>query len=74
MLILFVQVSQPPLLSMMIRAVYGKTHDQALLKRAMPILLKEYAFWTSSEALISTRIRNMIIVNGSCIPVPIPLV
>jgi neutral trehalase len=50
-LIRFAQVSQPPLLSMMIRAVYGKTHDQTLLKRAMPILLREYAFWTSGGAL-----------------------
>jgi len=34
----------------MIRAVYGKTYDQTLLKQAMPILLKEYAFWTAGEA------------------------
>lgn len=40
---------------MMIRAVYGKTYDQTLLKHAMPILLKEYAFWTAGEAFYFNR-------------------
>lgn len=47
--------SQPPLLSMMIRAVYAKTRDLTLLKRAMPILLKEYAFWTSEPHEVRVR-------------------
>lgn len=34
---------------MMVRAVYAKTRDLSLLKRALPILLKEHAFWTSGE-------------------------
>lgn len=50
--------SQPPLLSMMIRAVYEKTHDKALLKRALPILLREHAFWTSEPHEVRVRDKN----------------
>lgn len=47
--------SQPPLLSMMVRAVYAKTRDLSLLKRALPILLKEHAFWTSEPHEVRVR-------------------
>ncbi|KAG0571890.1 hypothetical protein KC19_VG051300 [Ceratodon purpureus] len=47
--------SQPPLLSQMIRAVYTKTRDLTLLKRSLPILLKEYAFWTSAPHEVRVR-------------------
>ncbi|XP_031391279.1 trehalase-like [Punica granatum] len=39
--------SQPPLLSAMVRAIYSRTHDINLVKKALPVLLKEHGFWTS---------------------------
>ena len=39
--------SQPPLLSMMVRAIYDVDHDEALLKLALPLLVQEHQFWTS---------------------------
>ncbi|XP_058104847.1 probable trehalase isoform X2 [Magnolia sinica] len=39
--------SQPPLLSSMISEIYKKTGDVALVKRALPSLLKEHHFWNS---------------------------
>lgn len=47
--------SQPPLLSMMVRAVYGNTRNLSLLKRALPVLLKEHAFWTSEPHEVRVR-------------------
>ncbi|BBM98111.1 alpha,alpha-trehalase [Marchantia polymorpha subsp. ruderalis] len=40
--------SQPPLLSQMVRAVYEATGDARLLERAVPILIREHGFWTSA--------------------------
>ena len=37
--------SQPPFLSMMVRAVYEHTGDRQWLASAWPTLLKEYGFW-----------------------------
>ncbi|XP_057826524.2 probable trehalase isoform X1 [Cryptomeria japonica] len=39
--------SQPPLLSAMVEAIYAKTGDISLLRKALPALLQEYRFWTS---------------------------
>lgn len=41
--------SQPPYLSMMIRDVFEKTKDVNWLKRCLPILEKEYQFWMSKR-------------------------
>lgn len=41
--------SQPPYLSMMIRDIYEKTNDKAWLKTALPVLEKEYAFWMTKR-------------------------
>ncbi|KAH9317209.1 hypothetical protein KI387_018978, partial [Taxus chinensis] len=38
---------QPPLLSAMVEAIYLKTGDVLLLKKALPALLQEYKFWNS---------------------------
>nr|XP_043608266.1 trehalase [Erigeron canadensis] len=39
--------SQPPLLSSMVIDVYKRTSDMDLVKKALPALIKEHAFWTS---------------------------
>ncbi|KAK1577198.1 hypothetical protein Q3G72_019734 [Acer saccharum] len=40
-------ISQPPLLSAMVRTIYNGTGDLELVKKALPALLKEYQFWNS---------------------------
>ncbi|KAG6548660.1 hypothetical protein Mapa_009814 [Marchantia paleacea] len=45
--------SQPPLLSQMVRAVYEATGDVGLLEKAVPILIKEHGFWTSAPHSVS---------------------
>ncbi|KAG9142882.1 hypothetical protein Leryth_005626 [Lithospermum erythrorhizon] len=39
--------SQPPLLSSMVYDIYNHTSDEDLVKRSLPALLKEHAFWNS---------------------------
>ncbi|KAK4844923.1 hypothetical protein QYF36_026087 [Acer negundo] len=39
--------SEPPLLSAMVHAIYNRTGDMELVKKALPALLKEYQFWNS---------------------------
>ncbi|XXG77738.1 hypothetical protein AAC387_Pa08g1834 [Persea americana] len=39
--------SQPPLLSSMILEVYKKTGDLTLVKKALPLLVKEHRYWNS---------------------------
>ncbi|KAL8150298.1 hypothetical protein V2J09_020106 [Rumex salicifolius] len=39
--------SQPPLLSSMVYEIYKRTKDLDLVKRSVPVLLKEYQFWNS---------------------------
>ncbi|KAM0934380.1 putative alpha,alpha-trehalase [Dioscorea sansibarensis] len=39
--------SQPPLLSSMVFDIYKRTGDLALVKKALPVLLKEHRFWNS---------------------------
>ena len=38
--------SQPPVLTRMILAVYGRTHDRAWLRRTLPAIRAYYAYWT----------------------------
>jgi len=45
----FLDRSQPPYLSMMIRDVFEKTKDVNWLKHCLPALEKEYAFWMSKR-------------------------
>ena len=44
--------SQPPFLTQMLLGVYGKTHDRAWLRSALPAVEKYYRFWTSEPHLI----------------------
>ncbi|KAG6791566.1 hypothetical protein POTOM_000689 [Populus tomentosa] len=39
--------SQPPLLSAMVYEIYNRTYDVELVRKALPALLKEHAFWNS---------------------------
>lgn len=39
--------SQPPLLSSMVFDIYKRTGELALVKKALPALLKEHHFWNS---------------------------
>ncbi len=45
----FLDRSQPPYLSMMIRDVFNKTKDVTWLKKCLPTLEKEYAFWMTKR-------------------------
>ncbi|KAL0331721.1 UNVERIFIED_CONTAM: Trehalase [Sesamum angustifolium] len=39
--------SQPPLLSSMVIDIYNRTHDEDLVIRSLPALVKEHEFWNS---------------------------
>lgn len=43
--------SQPPLLSQMVRTYIEHTNDTAFLGRALPLLIKEHGFWTSNRSV-----------------------
>ncbi|KAK2664312.1 hypothetical protein Ddye_002886 [Dipteronia dyeriana] len=45
--------SQPPLLSAMVHAIYNRTGDMELVKKALPALLKEYQVWNSGIHKVS---------------------
>ncbi|MDP4205052.1 MAG: trehalase family glycosidase [Bacteroidota bacterium] len=45
----FLSRSQPPYLSMMVRDVYEHTHDKEWLKKALPVVEKEYQFWMTNR-------------------------
>ncbi|OQR89487.1 trehalase [Achlya hypogyna] len=48
--IYYLNRSQPPLLSDMVRAIFEATKDEAYLAQALPLLDKEYAFWMTQGA------------------------
>ncbi|SPN97041.1 probable trehalase precursor [Cephalotrichum gorgonifer] len=43
--------SQPPLLSLMVKAYVEHTNDTEILERAVPLLIKEYEFWTKNRTV-----------------------
>ncbi|CAH8314172.1 unnamed protein product [Eruca vesicaria subsp. sativa] len=47
--------SQPPLLSSMVYEIYNATRDEELVRKAIPVLLKEYEFWTSGKHKVVIR-------------------
>ncbi|CAK7245098.1 MAG: hypothetical protein STHCBS139747_006666 [Sporothrix thermara] len=49
--------SQPPLLSQMIRVYIEHTNDTSILKRAVPLLIKEHDFWTNNRS-VSVKAPN----------------
>ena len=46
--------SQPPLLSQMVRTYVDYTNDTSILERAVPLLIKEHAFWQKNRTVIVT--------------------
>ncbi|KAG2240367.1 hypothetical protein Bca4012_023248 [Brassica carinata] len=47
--------SQPPLLSSMVYEIYNVTKDKELVRKAIPVLLKEYEFWNSGKHKVVIR-------------------
>ncbi|KAJ0263386.1 Trehalase [Hirschfeldia incana] len=47
--------SQPPLLSSMVYEIYNVTKDEELVRKAIPVLLKEYEFWNSGKHKVVIR-------------------
>ncbi|KAF7189127.1 Trehalase [Pseudocercospora fuligena] len=43
--------SQPPVLTEMVKAYVEYTNDTSILERAIPVLEKEYAFWTTNRTV-----------------------
>lgn len=46
--------SQPPLLSQMVRTYVDYTNDTSILARAVPILIKEHTFWQTNRTVSVT--------------------
>jgi alpha,alpha-trehalase len=47
--------SQPPLLTQMVRIYIEKTENATMLERALPLLEKEYEFWVQNRTVQLTR-------------------
>jgi alpha,alpha-trehalase len=47
--------SQPPLLSQMVKIYVEYTKNSTILERALPLLEKEYSFWTTNRTVQLTR-------------------
>ena len=43
--------SQPPLLSQMVKTYVEYTNDTSILERAVPLLIKEHEFWTNNRSV-----------------------
>ncbi|KAK4092764.1 trehalase precursor [Purpureocillium lilacinum] len=43
--------SQPPMLSQMVRAYLTHTNDTSILDRALPLLVREHEFWTRNRSV-----------------------
>ncbi|KAH0595009.1 hypothetical protein MHUMG1_07308 [Metarhizium humberi] len=43
--------SQPPMLSQMVKLYMDHTNDTSILKRALPLLVKEYDFWMANRTV-----------------------
>ncbi|KAK9719755.1 hypothetical protein K7432_004582 [Basidiobolus ranarum] len=50
--IYYLNRSQPPMLTQMVKIYYEKTKDIDLLRRALPTLDKEYKFWVHNHTII----------------------
>lgn len=49
--IYYLNRSQPPLLSQMVRIYVEYTNDTSILERAIPLLIKEHEFWTTNRSV-----------------------
>ncbi len=43
--------SQPPLLTLMVKTYVDHTNDTSILERALPLLIKEHEFWTTNRSV-----------------------
>jgi alpha,alpha-trehalase len=49
--IYYLNRSQPPLLAGMVKNYVDYTNDTSILERALPLLIKEYEFWTNNRTV-----------------------
>lgn len=56
--------SQPPFFSHMVLALYEKTKDRSLLKKALPAMLKYHKYWMSNKRFITDIGLNRYYTNG----------
>lgn len=49
--IYFLNRSQPPMLSQMVKLYIDHTNDTAILQRALPLLVKEHAWWMNNRTV-----------------------
>ncbi|KAK8089081.1 Six-hairpin glycosidase-like protein [Apiospora hydei] len=49
--IYYLNRSQPPVLSQMVKSYVEYTNDTSILERAVPLLVKEYGFWTRNRSV-----------------------
>ncbi|KAI4364940.1 hypothetical protein MLD38_020971 [Melastoma candidum] len=45
----YINISQPPLLSATVYAIYERTRDKEFVKEALPALVREFGFWTADN-------------------------
>lgn len=55
--IYYLNRSQPPLLSQMVKIYLRHTNDTSILDRALPLLVKEHEFWTHNRT-IDVKVDN----------------
>ncbi|KAK4389802.1 Trehalase [Sesamum angolense] len=51
--------SQPPLLSSMVIDIYNRTHDEDLVIRSLPALVKEHEFWNSDAKMVDDVVLSL---------------
>ena len=49
--IYYLNRSQPPVLAQMVRVYVDYTNDTSILERAVPLLIKEHAFWMQNRTV-----------------------
>ncbi|KAL2270867.1 hypothetical protein VTJ83DRAFT_238 [Remersonia thermophila] len=52
--IYYLNRSQPPLLTLMVKTYIEYTNDTSILDRALPLLIKEHDFWTNNRSVSIT--------------------
>lgn len=49
--IYYLNRSQPPVLTLMVKTYVDYTNDTSILERALPLLIKEHEFWTTNRSV-----------------------
>lgn len=64
--IYYLNRSQPPFLTEMIKSYYNATGDDAFVQKALPTLDKEYAFWMANTTVkVDNHVLNRYIVHNT---------